>query len=230
MSGPLRCPACGATNAATASWCGQCLARFGDSSQTDPEAAPVEFRDANEDASPVAPVSLAASGEVGAAIRRAGDDLIWTCPGCATENPIDATACPVCSTPMARLFGAKPRPALRRIGPTAVSLSAALPGAGHLWAGRTGDGVARIVLFAWTAIVGVFLLMRSGRSAGVFHAIGAVFAIVAVAVWIVTFLEAQRLAKGESATIVPGKVLLWGTAALTLVLFLGLAAGARTTR
>ncbi|GAC1410058.1 MAG: hypothetical protein NVSMB57_03320 [Actinomycetota bacterium] len=230
MNEPLRCPSCGAANAAAAAWCGQCLVRFdGVPAQTKAEV-PSSVSEASSSSSPnLSSVPSVPHGIEAGGIRREGDALLWLCPACATENSIEHITCMVCGTSMATLFGATKTEELKRIGPAAVGWSAALPGAGHVWAGRIADGLARIVLFVWTAGVGLLLITRSSvRSGVVFHSVGAVFLLAAVAVWVIAFLEAQRLARGRIVTLIPGKVLLWGTAALTLVLFVGLAIGART--
>lgn len=229
MSEPIRCPSCGAMNAAGAQWCGQCLARF----DASPAEAPVE---------PVAP-PIAPPAETNAApdatpalrpvpsdgVHRRGDELYWTCPACQATNAMTHTSCPVCGTSMAVLFGATKKRGPKRTGPAVVALSAVLPGAGHAYAGKAADAVARGVLFVWTATIGIYLLTRdTARGGGVFKAIGGVFAITAAGTWVLSMLEAQRLSQGHDQALVPGKALLWTSAALTGLLFVGLAAGART--
>ena len=160
MSEPVRCPACGASNAAGASWCGQCLTRFDSAAAGAAEAGPA--------ASAAAPAAAAAGPAVPApaplrsvaseGVHRRGEDLVWTCPTCAAVNEMSHTACPVCATPIAVLFGATKRgsgPA--RTGPMVIVLSAVLPGAGHGYAGRAADAIARGVLFVWTTAIGILL-------------------------------------------------------------------------
>ncbi len=259
-----RCAVCGATNAAAAEWCGQCLTRFDGSVPParpsadpvpspppviDPTPPPSPFGDppllsalAEEPAdvpgvrsetgsdgetppaSPTSPLRLAQTPPV----RRQGDALLWRCPACESENPIERTMCGVCGTPLATLFGVTKETGPKRTGSTAIWLSMVLPGAGHVWAGRVADAIARGVLFLWTSVIGVFLVTRSGRSAGIFRGIGGVFVLTATGVWIISLLESQRLSRGDVTPLVPGRILLWATAALTGVLFLGLAAAAQT--
>ena len=222
MSEPLRCPACGAANAAGAQWCGQCLTRFGEPSAPIAPAAPVAPA-----AAPAAPPPLRPVPSTG--VHRRGGDVYWTCPACDAVNDMSHMSCPRCGTPMAMLFGAEKPKTLKRGGPMVIVLSAVLPGAGHGYAGRTADAIARGVLYVWTLAIGLYLLTRpSGRGAGVFRAIGGVFVIAAAGTWMIAMLEAQRLVKGNDNPLVPGKALLWTSAALTGLLFIGLAAGART--
>lgn len=154
---------------------------------------------------------------------------MWTCPSCEAVNEMVHTTCPVCGTTIAALFGAKKQTGPKRGGPLVLALSAVLPGAGHGYAGRTADAIARGVLFVWTTAIGILLLTRTAaRGTGVFRAIGGVFIITAAGTWLITMLEAQRLARGDDEPLIPGKALLWASAALTGLLFVGLAAGART--
>ncbi|MHB8511157.1 MAG: hypothetical protein ACYDCC_03155 [Actinomycetota bacterium] len=213
----MKCPACGALNAADAAWCGQCLTRF-DSRSTLPQ--PLEQ-------APVEQAPLRSVPHTG--VHRSGDSLAWICPACATQNSIDEIACTACGTPLAKLFGAEEKTELKRTGSTAVGLSVVMPGAGHLWAGRTAEGIGRVFLYLWCVAVGVFLITRSSPKTGaVLHSIGAVFLIAAAIVWVMVLLESQRIAIGRAVTLIPGKALLWGMVALTCVLFIGLAAGVRT--
>lgn len=130
---------------------------------------------------------------------------------------------------MAMLFGAAKKRGPKRTGPAVIALSAVLPGAGHAYAGKAADAVARGVLFAWTTTIGIYLLTRTTvKGGGVFKAIGGVFVITAAGTWLLSMFEAQRLSKGHDQALVPGKALLWTSAALTGLLFVGLAAGART--
>lgn len=221
MTEPVRCPSCGASNAAGAQWCGQCLARFGVPPAPAPAPPP-----SSPSPKPVSPAALQPVPSHG--VHRRGDDLFWTCPACDAVNDMAHTTCPVCGTVIAALFGATKTRGPKRTGPMVVALSAVLPGAGHGYAGRMADAVARGVLFLWTSAIGILLLTRTNaRGASVFRAVGAVFVITAVGTWLVTMLEAQRLSKGDDDPLVPGKALMWASAALTGLLFVGLAAGAR---
>lgn len=222
MSEPIRCPACGATNAAGAQWCGQCLTRFGDGAPAQTAASAPPPGSAPAPPPPLRPV-------LSGGVHRRGEELLWTCPACQAENEMATTTCPVCGTSLAVLFGATKKRGPTRTGPMVIALSAVLPGAGHGYAGKAADAVARGVLYAWTAGIGIYLLTRTTvRGGGIFKAIGGVFVITAAGTWVISMLEAQRLAKGEDTSLVPGKVLLWTSAALTGLLFVGLAAGART--
>lgn len=260
MSDAIRCPSCGASNAADAAWCGQCFARFPSPPHAPepatgavPHPAPAEAAAVPHPApAEAAAVPQPAPGQAAAVphpapgraapapqphlsvvpqtgVHRAGDRLVWTCPACESVNEMDHTLCPVCATPIASLFGAEPAGPVKRTGGRVVALSAALPGLGHGYAGRFGDAIARGVLFAWTLSVGVFLLTRTAsRGAGIFRGVGAVFVLAAVGTWILSLLEAQRLSRGDASSVVSGRTLMWTTAALTGVLFFGLAVAAQT--
>lgn len=210
----VRCRSCGAGNAAGAQWCGQCLTRFDAGTPLEPE--------------PPAPERAPLQSVPPSGVHRSEGGVAWRCPACGEDNPIDQPLCSVCATPMSALF-TEPKPALRRTGATAMWLSMLMPGAGHAWAGKGGDAFARIILWIWTAGIGVLLVTRSkAKAAGVFKSVGMVFLAGAVAVWTLSLLESQRLARGEARPLIPSKVLLYGTVGLTAVLFIGLAAGAQT--
>lgn len=225
MSEPVRCPSCGASNAPGATWCGQCFTRFDSSGQAPAAVSAAPERSDAPEPGPEPHLQVVRSGP----IERTKGRLQWHCPACDTENPIDASVCSVCGTPMAAIFGATTKKELKRVGPKAVAYSMLLPGLGHGWAGRIGDAIARGVLFCWTLGVGLLLITRKGsRAAGTFRGIGAVFVIAAIAVWMISFLEAQRLSKGDASGLVPGRALMWASAALTAVLFVGLGIAAQT--
>src|SRR5918992_1010785 len=99
-------------------------------------------------------------------IRSGTTGVVWECPACQTENPIEAPGCRVCGTPFARLLEEERRGPALEPG-RAVSRSLLFPGLGHAAAGRGAEGLARAVVFGYTlAIVVTVLVMRSGEGFG----------------------------------------------------------------
>jgi hypothetical protein len=110
------------------------------------------------------------------------------------------------------MFGAaEERP---RIDPgRAMRLSLLFPGAGHIAAGRAADGIARAVVFCWTALTAVtFLVMRGGRP-GPFIAVLLPYVAAAVSVYAVTVVDARRAAEGDPP-IVSSRLMLYGVVGL----------------
>lgn len=234
MSEMVRCPACGASNQASAAWCGQCLRRMGEPAAGAPQATTTTPVDAHPDeqapALPEQPAQRPALGVVpdAAGVRRAGDALVWACPACGRDNSIEALRCSVCNTPLATLFeppSTPPAPSPR----TAMLLSAVLPGAGHAAVGLGAAGVARGVLWLWTLLVGLLLTLRDvRRSPGVVHGLGILFLLAAAAVWGLCMAEVVRATRGDRTLIARGRALTWATAALTFLLLAGLVVVAQT--
>lgn len=193
MSAEHRCPDCGALVAADAEWCGQCLRPL---RTPEPEPEPTPAR------------GLRPAGE--------GDrrEPVWVCPSCEQENPLALERCQVCGTPFASLFREPEREP--RIPPSSALIwSLVWPGLGHVKAGRRVDGVARMVLFAWTSgTVLVLLVSRSGlgRAAPLLW----LYALAALALYAVSAVDARRLAGGEDPVVGP-RPLLWASVALIVL-------------
>lgn len=206
----LRCPSCGAGNPADAAWCGQCHRRFG-SAEGEEEQRLRSPRPA---------------------VAKRGDDLVWTCPACDAENPIAATACGRCGSTFAHFFrAAGDAPGPRGSGRTAIALSAALPGLGHWLFRQAGPAAARALLYVWSAGIAILLLARppvAGRA--LVRGVGAIFALSAAAVWLLSMLETLRLTEGDTRPLVPPKALTWFSAALSGALFFGLLGAALAGR
>jgi hypothetical protein len=228
----MRCPDCGASNPPDAAWCGQCLRRF----DTQTAEAPPDPATPPRGAEPATPPlqqpaaveptpQLAAVPTAQRGVRREGDAIVWTCPACETENTMDLLNCSVCGTALAKLFVSDDEDGgPKRSRGSILAMSAVLPGSGHLALGMTAAGLGRAVLYAWTVLVGVFLVLRDvRRNAGMVHGLGLVFILAAVAVWILSFVEASRAFEGDRRLIAAGRSLTWATAALTFLLFVGLA-------
>jgi hypothetical protein len=210
MSEDRRCPSCGALVAADAEWCGQCYAPLHAEQPEPVPAPPAREAPAGE------PVAVSTPG--GGGVEVAGGRATWECPVCGERNPMEAGVCGMCQTPFARLFEEPTPDRAPRIEPrTAALWSLALPGLGHWKAGLRADGFARMVLFAWTlGTVVVVLLSGSGRgSIGRGMALFSLYLAAAVAIYVVSAIDAYRVADGRPP-LVTSRVLLWASAALVL--------------
>ena len=209
----VRCPSCGAGNPAEADWCGQCLRRFdGADEATRPDGEP-------------SAVTMLRPGGVHPKIQpREGEEPVWTCPACETENPLSASVCARCGSAFTSFFdkqGAAEAP--RKSGTAAIGLSAVLPGAGHWIHRQTAPAVARSVLYVWTLGIAVMLLVWPPRQArALVRGVGAVFALAAAAVWLLSMLETIRLGEGDDRPMIPPRALTWFSAGLSALLMLGL--------
>lgn len=192
VSAEDRCPDCGALLAADAEWCGQCLRPL---RAAEPEPGP-------------APRVLRRAGEGGRT------EPAWVCPACGRENALALERCEVCGTPFASLF-AEPVPEPRIAASGALLWSLVWPGLGHIRAGRRVDGLARMVLFAWTfGTVLVLLVSRSGlgRAAPLLGLYG----VATLALYVLSAVDARRVAGGEEPLLRP-RPLLWASVALIVV-------------
>jgi hypothetical protein len=192
-----RCPSCGALVALDAEWCGQCLRRLDRPPGAEPERGPAPVR-----------ATPAAEGE------RAGEPT-WACPACEHENAIALDRCEVCGTPFAQLF-AEPERRVEIDPAAAFRWSLLFPGLGHWKAGYRLDGLARMVLFVWT--FGTVLVLLATRSAGIGTggALLALYAVSAVAVYVVSAIDARRVAS-RLEPMVSSRVLLWASVVLVVL-------------
>jgi Double zinc ribbon len=192
-----RCPNCDALVATDAAWCGQCF-----TSLVEPLAA-----------DPV-PEATRSSPAVGAPERK---EAFWPCPVCDTANPLEADACVTCGTPFAELMRSEPE---RKDveAKDALAWSLIFPGLGHRLVGRGTDGIARGVLFA-IAFAMALLVGFGGAGSGPALGVFALFLATALGVYVLSAIEAVRLANGGEL-IVASRVLLW---LLVLVIFLAVA-------
>jgi hypothetical protein len=200
-----RCPNCAALVAADAEWCGQCFTAM--------RIEPPETVEPQGVAKAPATTALATPG--GGRIEvEAGGKPTWTCSVCAEPNPIEATICATCGAPFARLL-AEPtrRPEIRP--QTAATWSFVWPGIGHWKAGYRADGIARMVLFAWTfGTLMVLIVARFGTGGlGPVLPLVALFLVAASAVYAISAIDAYRLASGDPP-LVSSRVLLWASAVL----------------
>jgi hypothetical protein len=144
---------------------------------------------------------------------------VWTCPTCERENPIASDRCAVCGTPFASLF-AEPTPGIPIPPSSALAWSLLWPGLGHYRAGRRIDGVARMVLFAWTfGTVLVLLVSRAGLGRGA--PLLGLYGLASLGLYGVSAVDARRAAAGEDPVVGP-RALLWASVGL-IVLSIALA-------
>jgi TM2 domain-containing membrane protein YozV len=141
---------------------------------------------------------------------------MWSCPRCDLHNPIELRICSRCGARFESLF-AQPdeRP---KIDPArAARLSLLFPGAGHIAAGRTADGVARAVVFAWTTLtVLAILIMRGGFRPGPLLPVLLLYIAAAAALYGMTAVDARRAAEGEPP-VLSSRILLYGVGSLILL-------------
>ena len=204
-----RCPACGGLVAPDAEWCGQCFAPLAPS--------PVGPAGAGDRGGALAGGRLAATVSTpgGGSVEVAEGKATWDCAVCGDRNPIETSLCGTCQTPFARLFE---RPDERvRIQPrTAALWSLAFAGLGHWKAGQRPDGVARMVLFAWTlGTVVVVLASRSGAGFGSTLSLFVLYLGASTTIYVLSAVDAYRAAD-ELPPLVSSRVLLWASAALVL--------------
>jgi hypothetical protein len=228
-----RCPNCGGLVGQGAAWCGQCLTPLGENVPVSaeppkPEPAQVEKSDrpmANgqvvsedivpdqEPAPPVPPRTKKSSGR----FRAVGEGLLWVCPECDMENPIEASACGRCGTHFRSLFHQGPvRPSVEP--GRAAALSLVFPGLGHRALGRSAEGLARAVVFLWTIGMGLAILATAGaEGAGPFRALLLVLFAAAAIVYATTATDARRIARGEEP-MMSSRILLYGSTGLMFVI------------
>ena len=218
-----RCPSCGGLVAEDAEWCGQCLSRLDRPEGQPARDLPVEPVDLPGGSPQAAPPGAEPTGNGPAApvreapgLRAQGDEVLWACPTCGSDNRLEDSTCPSCGTPFRELF-AEPTtrvlPAPRR----ALALSLLFPGAGHIAAGRVAEGMARAVVFAFALGTGLtILLSRQGLGLGPFVALVAVLALAATLLYGLTAADAVRVVGGESQ-IVTTRMLLYGATGLILL-------------
>lgn len=216
-----RCPNCGGLVGADAEWCTQCFTRL-DGGAPEPAiqpagaaAAPVAGRPAEAAPRPPPPPDAGRSdGE--RIVRATGDAIVWACPACSTENPIESKVCSACGTPFRRVLEKPPDPITIDPG-RAATLSLFFPGVGHYVIGRKGEAFARGVIFTFAFITGLSSLaaVRSG-SGGLYFLLMVLAFGVAAALYVVTTLDAGRAAERQEPLLQP-RVLMYGGVGLMLL-------------
>lgn len=147
--------------------------------------------------------------------------VVWTCPRCETQNPLDVQACTVCGTTFAEAVkGPEPERPQRDPG-TAALVSLFLPGAGHGYLGLWPQAVARAVISAWVVLTALL-----GAIQGTIP-ITLVFGLAAVALWVLAAHDAYREAQGDPASaILKGRLFMYVVMGLLGMLFVMLVATA----
>lgn len=243
---PLRCPACGARNPASAAWCTQCFQSFASNEvgADEPDTPAPGATDAAGASTAIAhppaagehPPGAGAATPTDGAASRAGapdDDLVdasardvrtrdgeveWRCATCGGWNALTASVCTACGA--ARQGFGEPAAATEirtdREPAVVIGASVLLPGAGHLLMGRVGTGIARLLLALLWALGGVAML--AGDAGGAAQLPAMVLFVGALAVWIGSVLDARSLVMGSSAEVLGSRVLLWLVVGVTVAL------------
>jgi hypothetical protein len=210
-----RCPNCGGLVGEGAAWCGQCLTSLAERPGPDEESVASPPPDPSVPPGPNGEVALrlSRSKQGSGRFRVAGDGLVWKCPQCDLENPLDASACARCGTPFRSLFEKEQVQASVDPG-RATGLSLIFPGLGHRVLGRAAEGLARAVVFLWTMGMGVAILATAGGfNAGPFLPVVIVLFAAAAIVYGTTAADAGRIARGASP-IMTSRMLLYGSTGL----------------
>lgn len=215
-----RCPRCGGLVRPEAEWCGQCLAPLGVEDQ--PAAPDLRTGSAPSDEA-IRATSEAPPGETrvpaktasipGAKVRSGEHGIVWDCPTCGTENPIEAAICSGCGSSFSRLFE-QPTSAPKVDPGRALSLSLLFPGLGHVAAGQAAEGLARAVVFAYALITAIIVLVsRWGPGLGPFLPLFVICLLAAVPLYAVSAVDAGRAVRRERP-VLSMRALLYGAAAL----------------
>jgi hypothetical protein len=231
----VRCPACGARNSATASWCTQCYAALhagagsapADGEErgapiagtppvqpTEPRTEPpTEPRTEPRTEPPTEPPATGTPVDRGGTtvardVRERDGEVEWRCGRCAAWSPLLVSACTTCGGSRHGFGGpAADRPG-REVSPAATTgLSVVLPGAGHLLAGRPGTGGARLVLWALWLLGGLSIVRGAGGARVAMP--GLVLLVGAAILWAGTLVDVRRLTAGDDRELLAPRPLLW---------------------
>ena len=230
-----RCPNCRGLVGADAEWCTQCFTRLvqeearpapgGEerTAQSTARLAPPETSDEDErppergpegeplperETRPASPTRPTADlGE--RVIHSRGDRIVWDCPACGTENPIDAPICSACGTPFRQVLR-EPEEVIEVDPGRAAMMSLIFPGVGHFLVGRRGEGIARGVVFAFALVTGLVSLGAVTRGVGGAYLMLMVLALgAAAALYVVSTVDAGRAAN-RLPQLLPSRVLMYG--------------------
>lgn len=218
-----RCPKCGGLVGADAEWCTQCFTRLDDAettpareeTPTTTEASPGSDLEGGETAPPRPSISRppVPRSEIGAGLRTKGENIVWDCPACGTENPIEAAACSACGTRFGQMFQEPAEERSMDPGRAAV-MSLFFPGAGHFALGRKGEAFARGIIFAFALILGLAALgpVRAGRG-GTYLLLMVISLGSAATLYLTSTADAGRAALGQQQ-ILSMRMLLYGAVGL----------------
>lgn len=240
-----RCPWCGAHNPHEARWCGQCLQRFdaagsapgltaapgraaapsGPDALEPPPASPEggagfpvvpPAPSTGDDAPDTGPHPGGRTGVDTGAFLADGGTVRWRCPACEAVNDLDALVCATCGTALA----ARDRPEVD--WDLAQRRAVLAPGLGHLTAGHTATGWARLLLGAvW--LLGALALLMTGGTAALAPALALLVGVGVL--WVGSVVDVARLARGGRELLAP-RALLWLVVGVLVVVLLTLFARA----
>ncbi|HEY7666643.1 MAG TPA: hypothetical protein VIE12_00820 [Actinomycetota bacterium] len=215
----LRCPNCGAAVYAGAEWCNLCFTPIRRGADEVPTAAAATTTDGAAELPTDAPPAISAvpsgtspGGPTPSVIAveddAAGAGAFWPCPVCQAKNPIALDACATCGTPFASVMRQeRDRP---RVDPSvAFGRSLLFPGLGHAKLGLGAEGFARGALFLILLFV-TLLIGFAGASSPLLKVMLVTFATGTIGVYLLTAVEARRLAEG-GRPMVSTRLLLWVT-------------------
>ena len=217
----MRCPACGAHNVAAAAWCTQCFERFGVPQEPSPAPAPPHPEPPTPPPLPPEVAPNAPGRATQRDIRVDGERIEWRCASCEGWNPLERPDCRACGSARVGFTPdtATAAPVVTTGGAAPLLASALLPGLGHLLVGRSGSGIARLLLWAlWAGGAGTILV--SAGLTGPFL----VLALAAIGLWSLTLHDVVQLTRG-GAEVLTGRVLAWSVVAVTTLLVLLAVAG-----
>jgi hypothetical protein len=168
------------------------------------------------------PPSVGAGARDAAArdVRTVDGEVEWRCGTCDRWSPLAADRCLACGSPRTGFGDPPPRPVVaddRRAGLVVASI--ALPGLGHLLAGRLGSGLARLVLgLSW--LLGGIAIARAAAASGAAILPAVPLLLGAAIVWTGSVADAASLDRRELLrprvlTVLTGVVL--GTLVLALL-------------
>lgn len=129
---------------------------------------------------------------------------------------MEAGTCSACGTPFGSLFR-EPEPAPRGDPARAAALSFVFPGLGHLSAGRTAEGLARMVAFLWMAGTAVaIVVMRRGLGLGPFVPLVLLLGIAATVIYGMSVPDARRAAQGQPPVLTT-RMMMYGVSGMMLI-------------
>lgn len=224
----MRCPNCNAVNPESAEWCALCLRRFEPDPPPPIEATAVvrPYAAPQPSGSPISEASVGVTElhdsepiRQSGPVTRRGDLVTWTCQSCSNENAMTSERCAVCGTSFYAAFGpirAK-EPGITG-NPVAAALLSVIPGAGHLYLKRTGEGIVRLSLGVWWFLIALFLPNATRSLIGV----KALYALAALGLVGVSMIETYQAAENPSSSqILTRSMVLWTSIGLFGLLMIG---------
>lgn len=171
-------------------------------------------------AEPGEPTPVRGPVEVGD-VRDVDGVVEWRCHACASWVALELATCAVCGSPRAG-FGDQPRAELALSDADrgrVLAGGAAFPGVGHLFAGRLGSGITRLVLGVLWLVLGIWWLATTTSSG---NAPGVILILGTVVLWAASYLDVRSLVDGDDERFgVRG--LLWLVVGVTTLLMVAVA-------